>query len=101
MSRSLVPVLTPHGFLCLDPLDDEFPLEETVADRLQAHFARDSGHGLLRLGAGEAGSNLPPALGWGRDFAMPFVAASCAHDEGAQAGSGIIFPRRHRTISPP
>ena len=80
MSRSLAPVLSPHGVLRLDRCDDEFPFDEAVAERLEKHFARDSGHGLLQLGASEAGSNLPPALVWWRDFAMRFVVVLCACD---------------------
>jgi len=40
MSRSLVPVLTPHGSLRLDGLDDEFVLERALADRLEKSFGR-------------------------------------------------------------
>ena len=35
MSRSLIPVLTPHGSLRLDPADDEFSLEDGLAERLE------------------------------------------------------------------
>jgi len=59
MSRSLIPVLTPHGSLRLDQTEDEFSLEDGLAERLEKSFTRGSGHGLLQLGAGEAGSNLP------------------------------------------
>ncbi len=65
MSRSLAPVLSPHGALRLERSDDEFPLDEAIADRLEKHFACDCGHGLLQLGAGEAASNLPPTLAGG------------------------------------
>jgi hypothetical protein len=85
MSRSLAPVLSPHGVLRLEPVDNEFPLDEAVADRLEKHFARDSGHGLLQLGVGEAGSNLSPALAWWRAFAMRFVAALCTRDDAEKA----------------
>src|ERR1700720_2812970 len=85
MSRWLVPVLSPHGVLRLEPVDNEFPLDEAVADRLEKHFARDSGHGLLQLGVGEAGSNLSPALAWWRAFAMRFVAALCTRDDADKA----------------
>ena len=43
------------------------------------------GHGLLQLGAGEAGSHLPPALGFWRAFAVQFVTALCGHDGAATA----------------
>ena len=92
MSRSLVPVLSPHGVLRLERSDDEFPLDEAVADRLEKHFARDCGHGLLQLGAGEAGSHLPPALAFWRAFAMRFVAALCARDDPEQARKSAHVP---------
>ena len=45
-------------------------LEEAVAARIEAAFAHGSGHGLLRLGAGEVGRVLPPIFGWLRAKAM-------------------------------
>ena len=78
MPRSLIPVMTPHGSLRLDQANDDFVLESGLADRLEKSFERGSGHGLLHLGAGEAGSVLPPSLAWWRDFAMRFIAELCA-----------------------
>ena len=86
MPHSLAPVLTPHGALYLENLEADFALEPAVAERLAAHFARDDGHGLLQLGAGEAGSRVPPALAFWRAFAMRFVAMLCARDQAASAG---------------
>src|ERR1700684_2936303 len=74
MPRSLIPVMTPHGSLRLDQANDDFVLESGLADRLEKSFERGSAHGLLHLGAGEAGSVLPPSLAWWRDFGMRFVA---------------------------
>ena len=54
--------------------------------RLGEAFARGSGDGLLRLGAGEAGQVLPPAFVWWRDFAARYVATLCAHAAGAEGG---------------
>ncbi len=94
--RSLAPVLTPHGVLRLEALDAEFPLDQAVADRLEASFAREGGHGLLQLGMGEAGSALPPTLGFWRHFAMRFVAALCAREEaGAGQAPEIPAPALH------
>ena len=71
MPRSLTPLLTPHGVLRLEALDADFPLDGAVADRLEEVFARGAGNGLLQLGAGEAGSRLPPALApYNRLFAV-------------------------------
>jgi superfamily II DNA or RNA helicase len=92
MSRSLGPVLTPHGALRLEMLDSDFVLDETVTDRLVPRFARDGGHGLLQLGIAEAGSQLPPALAFWRAFAMRFVAALCARDETAATGKAGNIP---------
>src|SRR5580704_5075327 len=78
MPRSLVPVIAPHGSLRLDQADGDFVLEGRLADRLEKSFERGSGHGLLHLGAGEAGSVLPPSLTWWRDFGMRFIANVCA-----------------------
>jgi len=80
MLRSLAPVLTPHGVLRLEPVDDDLPLEVAVVNRLMEHFARSQGHGLLQLGVGEAGSHLPPALAFWRAFAMHFTATLCASE---------------------
>ncbi len=75
---ALAPVLTPHGALWLDRADDGFSLDPELVNRLENSFARSAGHGLLRLGAGETGSSLPPSLAWWRDFAMCFIADLCA-----------------------
>ena len=40
MSLSLVPVLTPHGALRLDPGEDDFVLERALAERLRGRFER-------------------------------------------------------------
>ena len=81
MPRSLTSVLTPHGALRLEPGEAEAPIEEAVAERLEERFARGPGHGLLQLGLSEAGTFLPPALGFWRSFAMRFVAALCSRTE--------------------
>jgi superfamily II DNA or RNA helicase len=85
MPQSLTLVLTPHGALHLEALDAEAALGDALAARLTECFARDGGHGLLQLGAGEADSHLPPALAFWRGFAMRFVAALCALDGTAPA----------------
>jgi non-specific serine/threonine protein kinase len=55
-------------------------MDEAAAARLTEAFARGSGHGLLRLGAGEVGQALPPAFVWWRRFAGRYVAALCLRD---------------------
>ena len=83
MPNSVVPVLTPHGALRVERELSEFPLDDAVAHRLDAAFARGGGHGLLQLGLAEAGSRLPPELAFWRAFAMRFIAAVCAGGEAA------------------
>ncbi|MBV1800452.1 DEAD/DEAH box helicase [Siccirubricoccus sp. G192] len=79
--------LTPQGRLVCEPVADAPELDEAVAMRLGEAFARGSGDGLLRLGAGEAGQVLPPAFVWWRDFAARYVATLCTHTAGAEGGS--------------
>ena len=61
--------LTPHGHLVLKTPADAAELDERTASRLTEAFARGSGQGLLRLGAGE--------LGPGAAAAVPVVARLC------------------------
>ena len=83
MPSTLSLVLTPHGSLRLDRVEDEMPLDDRLAERLEKNFDRGSGHGLLHLGAAEAGTSLPSALAWWRDFAMRFIAELCSLGETA------------------
>ncbi len=69
--------LTPHGRLLLEAMEDAPALDGRLAERLTTAFARGSGHGLLRLGAGEVGASLPPAFVWWRDLAARYVGALC------------------------
>jgi non-specific serine/threonine protein kinase len=100
MLRSLAPVLTPHGVLRLEPVDDDFSLEITIVNRLMQHFARGHGQGLLHLGIGEAGSRLPPTLAFWRAFAMRFAAALCAREE-AEVGEtpSILVPAPEELVA--
>jgi hypothetical protein len=52
---TLGPTLTPHGRLLLAPVDDAPGLPPDLARTIEESFARGSGHGILQLGAGEAG----------------------------------------------
>ncbi len=54
--------LTPHGKLVFEDIGDAPELEAPFAARLRDAFARGSGEGLWRLGAGEIGKNLPPVF---------------------------------------
>lgn len=81
----VVPVLSPHGRLSLTEAADAARFDDRVARRLTDAFARGSGHGLLQLGAGEAGSAFPPVFSYWKEFAASYVTALCA-----QADSGSI-----------
>src|SRR5260221_11680994 len=73
--------LTPRGHLLLSLADDEVGLTSGLARRLKSAFERGSGHGLLELGAAEAGTVLPADLGYWRDFAARLVTAICTHPD--------------------
>ncbi|HWZ42546.1 MAG TPA: DEAD/DEAH box helicase [Candidatus Saccharimonadales bacterium] len=76
-SARLVPVLTPHGRLTLVSEDDAPALDLQLAQRLQAAFARGSGHGLLQLGASEVGVAIPPAFSYWRELGARYVTSLC------------------------
>jgi superfamily II DNA or RNA helicase len=77
----LVPILTPHGRLTLIQEDDAPALDPHLAQRLQDAFARGSGHGLLQLGAGEAGTVLPPVFSYWREFGARYVTDLCTQPD--------------------
>src|SRR3712207_3999458 len=84
--------LTPQRHILLEAAEDAPILDDRIAERLVDAFARNTGHGLLRLGAGEVGQALPPAFAWWRDFASRYVAALCVHaagTEGEQADAAV------------
>ena len=88
MPDTPIPILTPHRALRLERLPAESSLiDDGVAGRLEAAFARGGGHGLLQLGAAEAGARLAPDLAFWRGFAVRFVAAVCAGGEPAGGGA--------------
>src|SRR6266478_5175615 len=78
-SVSLAPTLTPHGRLALVEGQDAPLLDPEVAQRLRNAFERGSGHGLLQLGAAEAGAALPPVFSYWREFGAWYVIALCTH----------------------
>jgi superfamily II DNA or RNA helicase len=69
-------------------------IDEKTMARLDQAFARGSGHGLLRLGAGEVGEALPPVFAWWREFAARYVASVCLQSSGADgaAASSAVIP---------
>jgi len=71
--------LTPAGHVLLRPAEPHEPAPDpAAARRIRAAFERGHAAGLLHLGAAEARTALPPALGFWRDFGRAFVAALCA-----------------------
>ncbi len=79
--------LTPHGRLALVEDPDAPPLDLELAQRLRNAFERGSGHGLLQLGAAEAGAPLPPAFSYWREFGAGYVTALCTQ-LGCRGGPG-------------
>jgi len=74
----LAPVLTPRGLLILRETEDALGLESVEHPRLAEAFLRGPGHGLLRLGADEVETTLPPVLSYWREFGSRYVTALCA-----------------------
>ena len=77
-ANALAPILTPRGRLLL--ATDETGtslLTPDLAHRLQQSFSRGSGHGLVRLGAGEVGIAIPAVFGYWREFGTRYVTAVC------------------------
>src|SRR6185437_780976 len=101
-SVSLVPSLSPHGRLALTESPDATPLDDAIARRLSNAFARGSGHGLLQLGAGEAGSALPGVFSYWREFSASYVTVLCAqHDRGDVAPPSVVELQRLVEAAPP
>jgi non-specific serine/threonine protein kinase len=73
--------LTPHGRLVLFEDPDAPPLDAELAQRLRNAFERGSGHGLLQLGAAEAGAALPPVFSYWREFGAGYVTALCTQSD--------------------
>ncbi len=91
--------LTPHGRLLLETAEDAPILDDQIAEQLAEAFARGSGYGLVRLGAGEVGRALPPTFVWWRDFAARYVEASCVLSSGASLDAPSS--RRVPAVPPP
>ncbi len=74
----LAPVLTPHGLLTLRQTGEALTLGPEQGSRLEQAFVRGCGHGLLRLGADEVATVLPPVLSYWRELGARYVTALCA-----------------------
>jgi superfamily II DNA or RNA helicase len=86
--------LTPQGHLGCEVADGVPDMDAATAVRIGEAFARGSGQGLLRLGAGEVGQALPPSFVWWRGFASRYVAALCVHGGGTEveAAASVVMP---------
>ena len=82
----------PHGHLVADRQDDAPEIDAKAAGRLSEAFARGTGHGLVRLGAGEVGQALPPVLVWWRAFAARYIGSLCLHASGAEDDGTATLP---------
>ena len=98
-ATALAPRLSRNGRLLLAPTEDAPALAPDLASRLEAAFARGSGHGLLQLGAGEVGTALPPVLAYWREFAARYVTAVCTLPDVGDARRAGARPGRLRTKS--
>src|ERR1039457_5476861 len=92
---SLCLSLTPHGRLVLTHDVDAPRLDSGLLDRLRQAFERGSGHGLLLLGADEAGTALPPVHSYWREFGARYVTALCTRQDNDRP------PQRLRITAPP
>jgi hypothetical protein len=74
--------------------------DPTLADRLAHAFNRGSGHGLLFLGAGEAGTaTLPPDQAYWREFGARYITALC--HLGADGKTDEAKTRNREPVAPP
>jgi len=80
-SVSLTLALSPHGHLVLAHEEGVPSLEAGLARRLRDAFERGPGHGLLQLGADEAGTALPPVYSYWREFGGRYVTALCTQPD--------------------
>jgi len=90
--RSLTLRLTPQGHLALDDSKDAPELDPATAERIAQAFSRGAGHGLLRLGATEVGSVLPPVFAYWRELGARFVTALCTRPSGDEEVVATVAP---------
>jgi hypothetical protein len=76
----------------LSPSDEAPVLDLQFAERATRAFASGAGHGLLRLGAAEVETVVPPVFAYWREFAGRFVTALCARPD---------FDERQVELPPP
>src|SRR5438874_10559938 len=84
--------LTPHGHLALGEAADAPHLDAQLAQRLRVAFERGSGHGLLQLGAAEAGIALPPVFSYWREFGALYVTVLCGRPDTDSTSRHVPVP---------
>src|SRR6266852_2480787 len=86
--------LNPRGHLALFHDTGTLGLDAGLMERLVRAFERGSGHGLLLLGADEAGISLPPVYAYWREFGARFVTAVCVQEDsdGSQREVHVASP---------
>src|ERR1022692_4782721 len=88
-------VITPLVHLILAQETAAPRLDVALAGQLRLAFERVSGHGLLQLGAEEAGTALPPVYSYWREFGARYVTALCTQpDSGVAMGEKVRIPPR-------
>jgi len=70
--------LSPSGRLRFSASETAIDVGPARLARLTEAFERGAGDGLMQLGGAELEGDLPPALGWFRDFGRLFFTALCA-----------------------
>jgi len=84
--------LTPHGRLVPTHDADAPPIDSGLRERTLQAFARGSGHGLLLLGADEAGTALPPVEAYWREFGARYVTALCTQQDSDAPRKSVAAP---------
>src|SRR5882724_7991658 len=98
---ALTLILTPHGHLTLTESSDAPPLDAPIAQRLYSAFERGSGHGLLHLGAAEAGTVLPAVFSYWREFGAQYVTSLCSQPDAHVAPPDDLDLERLVFAAPP
>jgi superfamily II DNA or RNA helicase len=80
---------TPHGRLITVRDAAATLVEGALHERLEQAFLRGTGHGLLLLGAEQAGAPLPAVFAYWRDLAAAYVTALCTVQEASAAKQKI------------
>ncbi len=70
-------ILTPHGWLRMEPGAPGLWPDPEAARRMAEALAVSPAHGLAALASGELNATLPPAAAWWREFARQFFTRLC------------------------